>query len=313
MLLLPWYGTYLTTHGSAFVGDTVVGHYGSWVFRRGLVTRLESLWLPVYALPWTIFVIGAIAWRRRAPDAERRLIAVWTLTIWALIGLSGIHRARYLFPIYPGLALLAGEFLARAGEQGGGRQLRAAAYGFAVLAAAAAALGLSPLARQIGGEGRPWIPDTAGELGLTAVLLVATAVLAVGAARRAAFIATGLIVALGVGAVLIVQGVHYPARFARDFDVRPIASAARALTPAGVAVPVHPDIWLTYDFYLRRPVAELDRGAVERLLAGEPRGSLIMPRQIWSELQPRAHPSWRVIEARLVASREIVVLGGGGA
>ncbi|PYN11292.1 MAG: hypothetical protein DME05_24785 [Candidatus Rokuibacteriota bacterium] len=140
-----------------------------------------------------------------------------------------------------------------------------------------------------------------------------TAVLAVGAARRAAFVATGLIVALGVGAVLIVEGVRYPARFARDFDVRPIAAAARALTPAGVAVPVHPDIWLTYDFYLRRPVAELDRPAVERLLAGEPRGSLIVMRETWSELQPKAHPSWRVVTAHSVPSREIVVLGGGGA
>src|SRR5206468_3661122 len=84
-----------------------------------------------------VFVIGAIAWRQRAPDAERQLIAVWTLAIWALIGLSGIHRARYLFPIYPGLALLAGECLARAGQQGGARELRAAAYAFAALAAAA--------------------------------------------------------------------------------------------------------------------------------------------------------------------------------
>jgi len=33
VLLLPWYGTYLTAHASAFMGDTVVGHYGSWVFR----------------------------------------------------------------------------------------------------------------------------------------------------------------------------------------------------------------------------------------------------------------------------------------
>jgi 4-amino-4-deoxy-L-arabinose transferase-like glycosyltransferase len=313
VLLLPWYGTYLTTHASAFVGDTVVGHYGSWVFRRGLLTRLESLWLLVYALPWTLFVIGAIAWRGRTPDPERRLIAVWTLVIWALIGLSGIHRARYLFPIYPGLALLVGEFLARAGREGGGREVRAAAYGFGVLAVGGAAIGLSPLARQVSGEGRPWIPDSAGELGLTIALLLATAVLAVVAARRAAFVATGLTVALGVGALLIVEGVRYPARFARDFDVRPIAAAARALTPAGVAVPVHPDIWLTYDFYLRRPVAELDRPSVERLLAGEPRGSLIMMRKTWSEMQPKAHPSWRVVTAHSVASREIVVLGGGGA
>ncbi|MGH7356635.1 MAG: ArnT family glycosyltransferase, partial [Candidatus Rokuibacteriota bacterium] len=129
VLLLPWYGTYLFGHRSEFVGDVVVGHYGSWVFRRGLLTRLESLWVLVYALPWTIFLVAAVGWWRRTPDADRKLIGVWTLTLWALIGLSGIHRARYLFPIYPGLALLAGEFVARAGGRGGARALRAAAWG----------------------------------------------------------------------------------------------------------------------------------------------------------------------------------------
>ncbi len=112
VLLAPWYGTYLVGHGSSFVGDTVVGHYGSWAFRRGALARIESLWVLAYALPWTIFLVGAATWWRRLADAERRLIAVWTLSIWLLVGLSGIHRARYLIPIYPGLALLVGEFLA---------------------------------------------------------------------------------------------------------------------------------------------------------------------------------------------------------
>jgi hypothetical protein len=31
---------------------------------------------------------------------------------------------------------------------------------------------------------------------------------------------------------------------------------------------VYPDIWLTYDFYLRRPVVELDRGRVRAASGG---------------------------------------------
>jgi len=35
---------------------------------------------------------------------------------------------------------------------------------------------------------------------------------------------------------------------------------------------LYPDIWLTYDFYLRRPVVELDRTRVEQLLAARRAG-----------------------------------------
>jgi 4-amino-4-deoxy-L-arabinose transferase-like glycosyltransferase len=312
-LLAPWYGTYLVGHRSAFVGDTVVGHYGSWAFRRGALARLESLWVLVYALPWTIFLVGAATWWRRRPDAERRLIGAWTVTIWALVGLSGIHRARYLIPIYPGLALLVGEFITRAGAHGGTRALRWALVAFAALAGLTAAFVLSPAARLIGGEGRPWVPDTRPENALIVLLLLLTAAAALVAARRETFARGGLVVALGVGAILLIEGARYPARFAREFDVRPIAAAAQAMTPPGAVVRVYPDIWLTYDFYLRRPVVELDRARVEQLLAGSASGAVIMSRKSWTGLQPLAHSSWRVVATHRVANDEMLVLGAGGA
>src|SRR5215831_13798889 len=313
VLLAPWYGTYLIGHGSAFVGDTVVGHYGSWAFRRGALTRLESLWVLAYALPWTVFLVGAATWWRRLPDAERRLIAAWTLTIWVLIGLSGIHRARYLIPIYPGLALLVGEFFTRAAAHGGAPVLRRTLYAFAALVVVVAALAFSPAPSLIGGEGRPWVPDTRAETALIVAVLVATALGAVVAARRAAFTHGGLVVALGIGAILLVEGARYPARFARDFDVRPIAAAAQALTPPGAAVRVYPDIDLNYDFYLRRPVVELDRARVEQLLANPASGAVIMSRKWWAVLRHQAHSSWRIIVDHRVNRHEMLVLGGGGA
>src|SRR5262249_22323864 len=167
-------------------------------------------------------------------------------TIWVLIGLSGIHRARYLIPIYPGVALLVGEFLTRAASHGGVPALRRSLYAFAALAAIVAALALSPAAGRIGGEGRPWVPDTRVGPVVMVALLVATALGAAVAARRAAFACGGLVVALGIGAIFLMEGARYPARFARDFDVRPIAAAAQGLTPPGTAVRVYPDIWLTY-------------------------------------------------------------------
>src|SRR5207245_6740847 len=128
--------------------------------------------------------------------------------------------------------------------------------------------------------------------------LVATALAAVVAARRAAFARGGLVVALGIGAILLIEGARYPARFAREFDVRPIAAAAQALTPPGSAVRVYPDIWLTYDFYLRRPVVELDRGRVEQLLSGSASGAVIMSRKSWTGLQDHAHSRSRPVPPR---------------
>jgi 4-amino-4-deoxy-L-arabinose transferase-like glycosyltransferase len=309
VLLMPWYGPYLTGHRPRFVGDVVVGHYGGWVFRRGLMTRVESLWVLAYALPWSIFLAAAVAWWRRAADAERRLVGVWTLVLWALIGLSGIHRVHYLFPIYPGLALLAGEFVARAGARDGARALRVATWGFAALALAVGAAAFSPLARHIGREGRPYMPDGIAETALLVGLLLVGAAAAIVAARRQAFVAAGLAVALATGAVFVVEGVRYPTRFARDFDVRPIATAARAVTPPGGTVVGFPDIGLNYDFYLDRTVVELDRPRVEQLLREAPRGALIVPRSSWTELQSAAHPAWRVIASHRVAGREILVVG----
>jgi 4-amino-4-deoxy-L-arabinose transferase-like glycosyltransferase len=312
VLLSPWYGTYLSGYRSEFVSDIVVGEYGSWLFRRGLLTRLESLWVLAYALPWTPFLAAAVPWWRRAPDSGRRLVGVWTLALWAMVGLSGIHRARYLFPIYPGLALMAGEFIVRAGARGGARPLRAGTRAFFVLAAVASAVALSPLARRIGGEGRPYVPDSPAETVLLTAVLLLGAVAAVVAAERQAFYAAGLAVGLAVGAILLAEGARYPARFARDFDVRPLAAAAREVTPLGAAVAGYPDLPLAYDFYLHGPVVELNRAGVERLLAGPPLGALILPDKSWAALRPAASPGWRVVASRRVADRRMLVLGGGG-
>jgi len=309
VVLAPWYGPYLSGYRARFIGEVVVGHYGSWFFRRGLLARIEALWVLAYALPWSVLLVAAVGWWRRTPDIERRLILVWTLTIWILIGLSGIHRAHYLFPIYPGFALLAGEFVARASSRGGASALRAGTWGFAVLALLVAAAAASPLLHHIGGEGRPYVPDTGFERTLLIAVLLAGAAAAFAAVRREAFLGAGIVVALTVGAVLVVEGVRYPPRVARDFDVRPIAANAAAVTPPGEPVAAYPDLELRYDFYLHRPVVELERAGVERLLAGPPRGALIVPDKSWTALQPANHPAWRVITSHRVDDQLVHVVG----
>jgi hypothetical protein len=115
-----------------------------------------------------------------------------------------------------------------------------------------------------------------------------------------------------VGGVLLVEGARYPARYARDFDVRPIAAAARGRIPPGTAVAAFPDLPLSTEFYMDRPVVELDPPRVERLLAGPPAGALILPGKWWTALRPAAHPAWRVVASHRVAGQEVLVLGGPG-
>ena len=55
-----------------------------------------------------------------------------------VLGLTGHQRARYLLPIYPGLALLVAEFVGRAGADGGRRGLGVGAWLFAGVVAVAA-------------------------------------------------------------------------------------------------------------------------------------------------------------------------------
>jgi 4-amino-4-deoxy-L-arabinose transferase-like glycosyltransferase len=313
LLLTPWWVTFLIAHRAGFA-EIVVGEYGVWVFRRGLLTRLESLWVLAYFLPWTLFLAAAVVWWRcAAPDAERRAVGWWALAMGAMIGLSGIHRVRYLVPIYPGLALLVAEFIARARDDRGIALLRRATFGFVALALIVAGLGLTPLLDQIGSEGRPWVPDTLGERSLAVAVLLGSALAAIAVLRHRAFAAVGLAVALGVGGVLVIEGVRYPGRFARDFDVRPLTTAARRLTPPGAAVAAYPDIPLTYDFYLRVPVVELSDDAVARLVADPPRGALIASPRGWGRLAPHAHAAWQIVATQRLGGKPMLVLGHDGA
>jgi 4-amino-4-deoxy-L-arabinose transferase-like glycosyltransferase len=54
---------------------------------------------------------AALLWRRRGGDAVSRLLPIWTVLPIALYSLSSARSARYLFPIFPALALCSGDWL----------------------------------------------------------------------------------------------------------------------------------------------------------------------------------------------------------
>src|SRR5262245_38889334 len=75
VLLAPWYGTYLIGHGSAFVGDTGDGHYGSRARRRG---SLRQLWVSPRRAHEARVPLGARAHAAVADLSRRRRALVAT-------------------------------------------------------------------------------------------------------------------------------------------------------------------------------------------------------------------------------------------
>lgn len=308
-----WVASYLSASSRQFTGEVLAGHYGTWLFQGHLSDRLAALGVLEGFLPWTVILAGAAFWWRHAPDADRRFVLLWTVTVWAVVAVSGIHRDRYFLPVLPGLALLTAEFLARGMERSGERILRAAAWLTGVFTAGTAlAIAVAwPFGPRLMGEARAYAPGSSAEALLLAALLLAGALALVHGVRRGAPVrgATGL--ALGLAGVLLVAGVAQPSRYTAEMDVRGLAAVAREHTPAGGVVLAYPDLRLSYDFYLGRRVVVPDRPTLERTLASIPAGALIVPRGDWEALRAGAEPSWRVLASRLVSGREMLVVGGG--
>jgi 4-amino-4-deoxy-L-arabinose transferase len=310
LLMLPWVLPYLTQSQGRFTSGVLLGHYSTWYFGHELLPRARAFLHPFpNFLPWAVLLFPAPLWWRMKPDVARLRIGVATLVLALAFALSGTHRARYMLPVYPGLALLVAEFVVRAGEAGGRRWLRAGWFAVGGITLIAAAL-VSAGTIRFTGDDHAFMPDGPLEVAVIAGLAAATGLAAVLIGWRPSWPHGPIAVAAGLGGILLVQGLTYPGRYARDNDVRPLASvAAHHAAPTAVVV-AYPDLRLSYDFYLGRRVVEVGGiDAVSRMLGGTPGSILITSRERWAALAPVLPPRWRVLESRMVGEREMVVVG----
>ena len=73
----------------------------------------------------------------------------------------------------------------------------------------------------------------------------------------------------------------------------------------------YPDANLAWDFYLRRPVREVQsEGEATALLAAPPNARLLIRAEDWQRLEPRADPAWRVLDQGQVGRRRFILVGG---
>jgi len=310
VLALPWVVPYMVAARPVFVRDVLVGEYGHWFFKpQGLASRIASpLSVLLYLLPWTLFLPAAAAWwRRSSPDDGRRYVLWWTVTLWILVGLSGKYRARYYLPVYPGLAILTGEFFASAPARVVRRELQFGSLAFVILSTAVLLAMVFP--PSLSGEGPVYMPDTVRERVLIACLAVAGAVGAVLAARRGQRLGVAGVVAVVLGAIFTVEGLTSPVRRARHYDVPTLGAVATAHTPPDGTVFGYPDLSPEYDVYVRRRIVEIGSEELARLLAEPSKDVVIMTRRRWAARAGNVAPVWHVLESRTVGGRDIVVVG----
>lgn len=303
-----WFVPYLAQSEGRFVSRVLVGHYTPWYFSGGLAPRLVRFAaLLGNFLPWTALLAAALAWWPRCPDAGRRWVGTATISLAIVLGLSGHQRARYLLPIYPGLALLVAEFVGRASVEGGRRALAVGAWAFAAVAATAAVI--APfLGEFVVGDDRAYLPDSRIELAVIVVLALGAALSQALGARRAVFAAGTASAALLIAAGMVVEGVTYPRRYAHDNDLRPLAEAVARHTLPGVAVVAYPDARLSLDFYVRRPVIEAATPEMAGALVLKAPVAVVTDETHWPALAAALPRSSRVAASAHAGGRDYVVI-----
>lgn len=313
---LPWLLPYALQSEKSYTEAVLVTDYLGWYFREKADSRALAFFTYLAGfLPWALVLPLAVRWWWADPDRDRRRLLAWTGVFVFALALSSAQRSRYFLPVLPLLALLVGDLAVRAPGMVGarGRRLVAAVAGVfaAVAVAVVAALLLAPASLSATGGDWVYLPATSLERALMAGILLAGAGAGLLAAwRRADGFAVVTCWALALIAVLGLEGIGYPGRYAEWYGVRSFAEQLRKARPSDTALLAYPDANLAFDFYLRGPIRELrfPEQVIEVVTRPAARNALLIREERWTALRPGADPSWRTVASGVVGGRQFVLL-----
>ena len=314
---LPWLVPYVLQKEKSYTQSVLMTDYLAWYFHTDADSRLAAALAYLAGfLPWALLLpVLVVWWWRAAADARRRRLLVWTGVYVVAVMACGTQRSRYFLPVLPLIALLIAEFFERApaaAERRGPRLLMALGGGFLGFAGVVlTALLLAPAAWS--GRGGDWVylPPGIVERALIGGVLVAGAGAALVLVRRGrSGSAVAACWALALVAVLALEGVGYPSRYAAWYGVKSFAEKVSTARSSEAALVAYPDANLAFDFYLRRSIRELRRSDQVLAMVAQPASpnALLIREERWTTLRPDADPSWRPVATGVVGGRPFVLL-----
>jgi 4-amino-4-deoxy-L-arabinose transferase-like glycosyltransferase len=264
-------------------------------------------WLPVILFPWLVWPRLWVGIKSVFREEERS--GVKFLTSWLVLTVIGFSlvsgkQAKYLLPMLPAFALLAGRALARVQGAGRGWEIIPPLLGFLALPACLYVLRAQPAGIRL--------PEWVSEIPLWPIVLLALAapLLLVWARKPAALQARALSFAMLAGSAVIIAGV-VPA-FVPYSDPGPAARYVAALQAAKLPLAHLGKYHATYNFAgrLRAPIEILDHHELRAWLAAHPQGRVLtVERTRYAEGEAGPEQQWPFRGAWLQLWRGEALLG----
>ena len=262
-------------------------------------------------MPWTPFVPSAVRhgwWRPESDETRRafRFLVFWVLAYVVVITLLPHKRDRYLLATYPALAVMVAWLWDRWIARPMPRALRLHGLIWAGLVALMAAAVFAPLRPRP--ELAVLLPGTLGGKLVLAGLLVAAALLALGAAFAGRPLATFLAMCAPMALVLAYETHVFVDGHNRAYDIRALGERLGRRVEPAAEIATYRYQPLALQFYSGRSVqrardtAELS-GMIER---GRPLYVVAEDRS-WPEVPPPAGRAWTVVDGARVDGKSISV------
>jgi 4-amino-4-deoxy-L-arabinose transferase-like glycosyltransferase len=314
LISAPWVLAFALQSGESYVQSVVLGDY------VGPRLRAWDSWSEVFFvfgpigvgfLPWTPFLPAAVrnGWWR-AQDAEHRrafrFLLFWVSAYVVVITLLPHKRDRYLLATYPILAVMVGWLWDRWATRTFPEALRLHAWIWGAIATAMAALVLFP--PRVRTEVMTLLPPThSGKLVLVGLLL-ATAVLAVVAARQGRALATFAAICVPMALTLAYETRVYVAEHNRLFDIKGFAQRLAARTGTADQLATYRYQHLALQFYTGRSVTRmLTPDQLQALVANGRPVYMIADDRGWRTVTETTGRPWDVVDQAQIAGRTLIV------
>jgi 4-amino-4-deoxy-L-arabinose transferase-like glycosyltransferase len=262
-------------------------------------------------LPWTPFLPSAARngwWRTQDAGVRRafRFLLLWVIVYVVVITALPHKRDRYLLATYPMLAIMIGWLWDRWAARALPEALRLHAWIWGAVAAGMAALVLFPPRART--ELLALLPPTLGGRLIVVGLLLASAVLAVVAARRGRALATFAAVVVPMALLLAYESRVYVAQYNRQFDIKSFAQRLAARTGAADQLVTYRYQNLALEFYAGRPVIRALSPDHLRTLVSDGRPVYVVADdRAWRTLDEVTGRPWGIVDRAQIAGRSLIV------